>query len=332
MISNEDKSTVDVGVGAKYSLTDNLALRCDFRDNVVTKFLTDTHNDFSLTAGLVFSFGGKRPVKIASKPIPIIIPPTVQTTDPANAAIVASLNSPVSASFSVAMDPATLNSATMTVTGPDGRLVAGRVTYAGITAAFTPTNAFESNTVYTVTITTGAEDLAGHALVANYSWTFTTAARPEVRSTVPMNAATGVAATSTCTATFTKEMDPASLNTTTMLLTGPGTNPVAGAVTYVGRTATFTPANPLAANTMYTVTITTGAKDPAGNNLAGNYTWIFTTARLPEVRSTVPMNTATGVPLNSTCTATFTKEMDPASLNTTTMLLTGPDTTRLPAP
>ena len=41
--------------------------------------------------------------------------------------------------------------------------------------------------------------------------------------------------------------------------------------------ATFTPASALAASTTFTATITTGAKDLAGNALASDFVWTFTT-------------------------------------------------------
>jgi hypothetical protein len=53
---------------------------------------------------------------------------------------------------------------------------------------------------------------------------------------------------------------------------------VSGAVSYAGLTATFDPASNLASNTVYTATITTGAKDLAGNALASNFVWSFTTS------------------------------------------------------
>jgi hypothetical protein len=56
-----------------------------------------------------------------------------------------------------------------------------------------------------------------------------------------------------------------------------GTTAVSGTVTYYGTTATFTPTNILTAGTVYTATITNGAKDLSGNALAANTTWSFTT-------------------------------------------------------
>ncbi len=70
---------------------------------------------------------------------------------------------------------------------------------------------------------------------------------------------------------------------------------VAGTVTYVATTATFTPSILLSPNTVYTATITTGAKDLAGNALTGNYLWSFTTRASP-----VPVLTPVIFPVNTT--------------------------------
>jgi ribosomal protein L21E len=84
-----------------------------------------------------------------------------------------SINSALAAVFSEAMDPSTVNSATF-ILMQGATLVPGTVTYLGVTAAFVPTTALAYNTMYTATISTGAKDLAGNPLAANYQWSFTT--------------------------------------------------------------------------------------------------------------------------------------------------------------
>ncbi|MEO6681651.1 MAG: Ig-like domain-containing protein, partial [Ginsengibacter sp.] len=74
---------------------------------------------------------------------------------------------------------------------------------------------------------------------------------PIVVSTTPVSGATNVLLTTKVTATFNEEMNPLTINTTTFIIKQ-GTIQVAGTVTYTGMTATFTPANLLAANTVYT--------------------------------------------------------------------------------
>ena len=254
--------------------------------------------------------------------LPVLVP-TVIATAPASGATAVALNTAVTAGFSLTMAPATINATTFTLTGPGGVAVAGAVTYAGTTATFTPTVPLAASSVYTATITTGAQSARGSALAANFVWSFTTGA-PTVISTVPATGATAVAVNTLVTATFSEAMNPTTINGTTFTLTGPGATPVGGAVTYSGSTATFTPTTILAANTLFTATITTGAKDPAGAALAANFVWTFTTAPPPTVVSTVPVNGATAVAVNTTITATFSEAMNPATITGTTFTVTGP--------
>jgi len=109
----------------------------------------------------------------------------------------------------------------------------------------------------------------------------------------PSNGASGICPNTLVTATFSEAMNPATINTTTFTLTGPGITPVAGAVTYVvsSDVATFTPTSPLALDTLYTATITTGAQDLAGDPLASDFVWTFTTSAT-ACQATVPLGTA----------------------------------------
>jgi hypothetical protein len=248
------------------------------------------------------------------------------------------INQALSATFSVAMNPATIDGATFLLTGPGKTAVTGVVAYvaAGSVATFIPTTDLTPSTLYTATITTGAEDLADIGLAGNYVWTFTTAAAvvvvpPTVTSTVPLKGATGVPLNQIVSATFSVPMNPATINGTTFSLTGPGATAVAGLVAYaaVGNTLTFTPTANLAPSTLFTATITTGAQDLAGIGLAANYVWTFTTGTAvvviaPEIVSTVPVNTATNVALNQAVSATFTEAMNPLTITTGTFLLSGP--------
>ena len=187
------------------------------------------------------------------------------------------------------------------------------------------------------TITTGAQNLAGTALANNFVWTFTTAALPTsvpptVISTIPAGLATSVPLSDQIvSATFSTAMNPATINSTTFTLTGPGAAAVPGLLAYaaVGNTLTYTPVANLAANTMFTATITTGAKSLAGAPLVSNYVWTFTTGAVvsaipPELVSTNPANSAINVPLNQAVSATFTEAMNPLTISTGTFQLTGP--------
>jgi hypothetical protein len=96
-------------------------------------------------------------------------------------------------------------------------------------------------------------------------------------------------------ATFSEPMDPLTITTASMTLSGPGGTGVVGTVGYdvVGRIATFTPTASLTALTAYTATITTAAKDLAGNALATNFVWSFTTAGTAAGQAPVVLGSAT---------------------------------------
>jgi hypothetical protein len=319
------------GALATFTPSNGLAVNTIYTATITTgaKSLAGT----PLSANYVWTF----------RTLPAPTPPTVISTVPVNGATSVPINQALSATFSVAMTPATINATTFTLSGPGGVAVTGMVTYvaAGSVATFTPNANLASSTLYTATIATGALDLGGTALAQNYVWTFTTAAAPiltppTVISTVPLNAATGVPLNQIVSATFSTAMNPATITSTTFKLTGPGVTAVSGLLAYasVGNTLTFTPTANLAPSTLYTATITTGAQNLAGTALASNYVWTFTTGTAvvvtpPELVSTVPANAATAVPLNQAVSATFTEAMNPLTITTGTFQLTGPGDTAI---
>jgi len=95
---------------------------------------------------------------------------------------------------------------------------------------------------------------------------------PTIVSVSPVDGAIGVPITTTITATFSEVMNATSINESTFSIEG-----ATGTVSYEGTTATLTPSADLAYNTTFTVTVTTGVKDIAGNPMAADYIWSFTT-------------------------------------------------------
>jgi len=74
-INEWDMAMASFGLGVKYFLTDNFALRLDLRDNMV---LDETIHNLEATLGIVFAFGGKKkpaPVAVAKyEPTPEVKP------------------------------------------------------------------------------------------------------------------------------------------------------------------------------------------------------------------------------------------------------------------
>lgn len=208
-----------------------------------------------------------------------LVAPKVTLTDPLNNATGVALNQVISATFDMPMDAATLQSpATTFVVKLGAVVVPGLVSYAGNTASFTPASNLIGGSQYTVTISTGAKNVAGTGLANNYVWKFTTLVllAPTVTATDPLNNAINIPLNKILTADFSVPMDAGTISGTTFTLKH-GATSVAGNVSYLGSTATFTPSSPLLSETTYTATITTGAKNVAGTALAANYVWTFTT-------------------------------------------------------
>ncbi len=99
---------------------------------------------------------------------------------------------------------------------------------------------------------------------------------PTVISSNPAASSTEVAIKNNITVAFSEAMKTSSINSGTFTLKH-GTVPVSGILSNSGTTAIFNPSGDLASNTIYTATITTGVTDLAGNALAIQKTWNFTT-------------------------------------------------------
>ena len=208
--------------------------------------------------------------------------PTVISVIPLKDAISVAVTFQPAATFSEVMKSSTIDTESFKVK-QGTTSVKGSVSYSDKTATFTPAESLIAGLVYTATITQGAKNENGIGLKCNYSWSFTTGGNavdvtaPTVISVVPANNATSVALNSNATIVFSEAMDPSTINATTVTLKQ-GTVAITGTVAYSGTTAIFTPASSLVANTVYTGTVSTGAKDLAGNAIAVSTVWNFTTA------------------------------------------------------
>lgn len=146
---------------------------------------------------------------------------------------------------------------------------------------------------------------------------------PTVIATTPDDNVTNVPSNRKIMVTFSTPMNAATITTSTFTLSIGGTD-VNGTVAYYNEnTAVFSPDINLTDNSVYTATITTGAKNATGTALATNYVWHFTTGVTPDttkpvVNSTYPLASDVNVSINRTITATFNEVMDPADINLTT--------------
>ena len=271
------------------------------------------------------------------------IAPTVTATSPvARTPVVTGVatNSRVTATFSKPMAPATIVSS-FTLACPAGTPVAATIAYdaPSQTATLTPSAPLLASTLCVATITTAAKDSSGFPLAADFVWSFMTGpladtTRPTVILTFPASAAVNVPTNTKINAVFSKDMAPVTIPSSFTLTNTTLGTAVAGTVTYsvASRTATFTPsAGPLASATLFTATISVAATDLAGNTAvtpnSGSQVWTFTTgvtgdSTSPTVTAINPLDASTGVCLTKTVSATFSKAMDPATINATTFIVT----------
>lgn len=117
--------------------------------------------------------------------------PTVISTSPAAGAMGVSQSAVVTATFSEAMDPTTLNANTFVLRNSSNVVAPANVTYTAATrtATLTPNSPLAAGATYTANLTTSVKDLSGNAL-ANLTWSFSTAAAPSCPCTIWNSSAT----------------------------------------------------------------------------------------------------------------------------------------------
>jgi methionine-rich copper-binding protein CopC len=107
---------------------------------------------------------------------PDMTPPSVVITTPSDGATGVPLNEEVRILFSEPIDVASVTAGAMTVVGPAGALTGAISMIDDRTLVFTPDADLAAGAVYTVTVATTIQDLAGNALAVGYTATFTAAA------------------------------------------------------------------------------------------------------------------------------------------------------------
>ena len=242
-------------------------------------------------------------------------PPSINFVRPAEDATEVQPNPVIVVAFDRSMDKPSTQAAFSLKRTSDGAPVSGAFGWYGPgTLLFQPDAPLAPGTQYTATVTTAAKDLAGNPLAAAKTWQFTTSNPPIIKSVSPADGASDVAPGALTIAFFNKDMDKASAQAAFSLKRTSDGAPVSGAFGWYGPgTLLFQPDAPLAPGTQYTATVTTAAKDLAGNPLAAAKTWQFTTSNPPIIKSVSPADGASDVAPGALTIAFFNKDMDKAS-------------------
>ena len=224
-------------------------------------------------------------------------------------------NALVIVAFNKAMDKASAQAAFSLKRTSDGARVSGSFGWYGPgVLSSSPSADLAPGTQYTASVSTAAKELAGIALAAAKTWQFTTTTPPVINSVSPADGATNVSRSALTTVYFDKAMDKASAQAAFSLKRTSDGAPVSGSFGWYGPgVLLFKPNADLAPGTQYTASVSTAAKDLAGNPLPAAKTWQFTTTTPPVINSVSPADGATNVSRSSLTIVFFDKAMDKAS-------------------
>ncbi|MFI3199795.1 MAG: Ig-like domain-containing protein, partial [Methylococcaceae bacterium] len=204
-----------------------------------------------------------------------------------------SVNTPISLTFSEAIDPTTLDSGiNISANGFSGEL-AGSFSINGNIVTFSPLSALPGNTQITVYVN-GVLDLAGNA--SNWNWTYFNTGTggdttpPTLDSITPTDGAMDVGSNNPIVLTFSKSLNQSTVNASTIGLFVNGSI-VRPSISYSGDSRTVTLTTNLAASSLVTVLLTNDIKDLSGNRLTDTVK-VFTTAAVSNDTSRPSITTA----------------------------------------
>ncbi|MHB8687868.1 MAG: Ig-like domain-containing protein [Candidatus Dormibacteraceae bacterium] len=197
-------------------------------------------------------------------------PPQIVDYSPERGAIDVSTAAPIKISFDHPVDEASVASRLHLVPAADGTVHwqnAQQLTYEH--------SALRASTSYDVVLEAGYRDLAGNSYSLRHHWSFLTEGPPNLASSTPSDADTGIDPASYITLAFTREMNASTLRSA--LTFSPSIPFDVRLDPTDGRRAIVAPSQLLAPDTTYQVSINTAALDIDGNQLGRDQTIRFTT-------------------------------------------------------
>jgi len=225
-------------------------------------------------------------------PLTDLTAPTILTVSPSSGATNVSNTTQVTVDFSEAMKASTIKTSTIELrNNASNALITSTVSYNASLkrAILTPSSPLAGGTVYKAIVkggSSGVNDAYGNDLAGNYQWTFTTAGgdniAPLITSVSPVNGAADMATDCLINAVFNEAINPSTVNSSTVQLVDDNYSPVASTISYnaATKTVTITPSAPLSIATIYSAKVkggSSGVKDVAGNALASDRNWSFST-------------------------------------------------------
>ena len=263
---------------------------------------------------------------------PDTVPPVISQMSPPTGSTGVAVNPLLQFVTSKPINPATFSNASVSLRAGNAQVALTATLgpdYQTITVNVSP-NLLSPSTAYSISLS-GFQDFLGNT-VTPFNASFSTGVsstpdlvQPIVLSTNPLNGATGVLTTSPIAITFSKPVDPISVNGSNInvYLQASGAS-LAGTFSTNGPVVTFTPQSPIPGNSVVQVTVY-NVLDYSGN--ANQYYYFsFTSAASaditpPQVTSVSPPNLATNLGLNTVVTLIFSKSLDPSTVNSANFAL-----------
>ena len=203
-------------------------------------------------------------------------------------------------------------------------------------ATFIQDQLLASDTLYTITVGAGVTDSSGNALAPAFTSTFRTAVgtpvtdvgQPSVDSVSPPNGQQEVPLNPTVTVRTDKAINPITINSGGFAVSS-NQGSVEGTLVVVPdqKNWTFAPTAPLAPTTNYSLEVTNGLRDIAGNRLSGGVGSSFATGTAlanpagPQITSVTPPSNATNVFLNQPITIRFSEPLAVSTVTSQTVVV-----------
>jgi methionine-rich copper-binding protein CopC len=248
--------------------------------------------------------------------------PTLVHTNPAMYSNDNPTNVVLELEFNEPLNPASLSAANVFVRDALNQPVAGALSMrnGNRVVRFTPAANFAPSN-YNYFYYSGLTDLQGVSITSSnfYFYTGATAdsSTPTVSFVNPPAGTTGVGVNSPVRVTFSKPVNPTTLNANTLVLAAGATLATTLSVASDNRTVTITPQLPLPASTQITLTIT-GVEDQVGHTVATSAT-TFTTGNAPDIIGPTLVATSTNygdtsVAVNSIFEWTYSEAIDVSTI------------------
>jgi hypothetical protein len=257
------------------------------------------------------ALAGTREIRVT---VPDLTAPNILATLPQGGDKGVFINAPLRLTFSKPMNTGSLQAAL--TASPTLALNTPTWNASATEATITPLSTWPASTTVTITVARGVRDSSGNALANSYVLSFTTETRsaPTLISTVPGALATGVARDIKPVLTFDRAMNQATV-VQALTITPPILPAPAFSWSADGKALTISPVDPLGNATLYTIALSTSAKDTAEIALSAPFSLGFTTTdtEAPTLVQLTPSANQTDVSTLTTIVFRFDKALNRAS-------------------